>query len=173
MTVVLPPTEPTDPATQIARLERRLAREREARLAAEVIAESGTLALYRQQERLRLVQTIATAANLGDDPAIAFAEALREICAFTGWPIGHVCMFAEDDPTRMVSSGIWYGADEPRLAPFREASAHMIFTEGVGLAGRVLVAKAGVWVEDVTLEASLARAQRRCCAASDQRTLLE
>lgn len=158
MTIAPQRTGQPDPATQIARLERRLAREREARMAAEAIAESGILALYQQQERLRIVQAVATAANLGDDPAIAFAEALREVCAFTGWPVGYVCMFDDDDPSRLVSSGVWYGADEPHLAPFREASAHITFTSGVGLPGRVLAAKAGVWVEDVTLEPNFPRA---------------
>ena len=151
------PASPEDPAAQIARLKRRLAREHQARLAAEAIAESGTLALYRQQERLQLVETIATAANLDDDPEVAFSRALAEICAYTGWPIGHVFMFSEEVPNLLCTSGVWHGADDSALQPFRLATAALTFSPGIGLPGRVLTSRQSVWVEDVTLASNFPR----------------
>lgn len=146
------PSNQTDPAVQIARLERRLAREREARSAAEAIAEKGLLDLYRQQERLRLVVSIAKAANHGDDPAHAFGQALREICDYTGWPTGHVWMFPDDgDQAELCSSGVWHGGEGERLNPFRAASATLAIGPGVGLPGRVLASRQAEWVEDVTV----------------------
>lgn len=155
-----PPTFPgdPDPAARIAQLERRLAREQEARREAEAIAEKGLRDLYHQQERLRLVETIATAANDEEDPAVAFARALKEICTYTGWSTGHVFMFADDDMSCLRSSGVWYGGDDARQAPFREATTAAAFPAGVGLPGRVLESGQAIWVEDVTIDSNFPRA---------------
>jgi signal transduction histidine kinase/ActR/RegA family two-component response regulator len=147
-----------DAAARIARLEARLARERQARAAAERIAEQGMLNLYRHQRRLELLQTVAAAANAVDEPDEAFRLALERICEFTGWPVGHVCMFSHEDASVLCSSGVWFGADDARLAPFREASGSVTFAPGVGLPGRVLASRAPVWIEDVTAEANFPRA---------------
>lgn len=52
----------------LERLERRLQRERAARRAAEAIVEGSTRELFLRAERLRLLETIAVACNLGQDP---------------------------------------------------------------------------------------------------------
>ncbi|AQR62624.1 hypothetical protein BZG35_13940 [Brevundimonas sp. LM2] len=153
-----PFSDPEDPAARIARLESRLARERQARAAAEAIAEQGTLNLYRQQQRLELLQSIATTANSADRPEEAFRLALARICEFTGWPTGHVYNFADGERRVLSSSGIWFGADPERYAPFRAASAETIFESGVGLPGRVLESRAALWLEDVTVEVNFPRA---------------
>lgn len=50
-------------ARELDRLGRRLNRERTARLEAETIAEKGLRELYDNQQQLRLLERIATAAN--------------------------------------------------------------------------------------------------------------
>jgi hypothetical protein len=55
---------PADASSEeIRRLQRRLDRERAARIEAEAIAEAGTLRLFEHQRRLELTQAIATVAN--------------------------------------------------------------------------------------------------------------
>lgn len=148
-----------DPAAQILRLERRLARERTARLAAEAIAEDGMRELYRQQQRLRLVETIATTANLSDTPEAAFRMALDAICEFTGWTIGHVYMFADDvEDGDLIWAGVWNGAEEEALNAFREASAALSFPRGVGLPGRVWESGRACWIEDIAGDENFPRA---------------
>ena len=155
----LPALPPTDPALRLLRLERRLAREREARLAAEAIAEHGLRDLFVQQQRLKLVETIASAANTGDDPAVVFQLALECICEFTGWPTGHVHMFADDDPGGPLrSSGLWCGAEGETYAAFRAASSTMTFDIGQCLPGRVLASGKASWIEDITVDANFPRA---------------
>lgn len=154
--MTLSPEPELDPAEQISRLERRLTRERTARLAAEAIAEQGMRDLYRQQQRLGLVETIATASNLSDTPEAAFGMALDAICDFTGWSSGQVYMFADDAPDGdLVWSGVWRGED--RFADFREASARMSFARGVGLPGRVWASGRACWVEDIERDLNFPR----------------
>lgn len=78
----------------IARLEKQVAREQAARLAAEERAEHAHRALYERQEALRryiayveLLQDITVAANLAKTIDDAYAYALRQICIRDGWPI--------------------------------------------------------------------------------------
>src|SRR5205814_2346639 len=54
---------PGEDAAALARLERRLARERSARLEAEAIAERGLRDLYAKQRQIELLQGITVAAN--------------------------------------------------------------------------------------------------------------
>ncbi len=109
----------TDPnktdLARIARLERRIERERTARQEADAIAERALRDLYREKRRLALVETIAVAANLDDDPTKTFELALRRICEFTGWPVGQVYMFADETDERLRWSGVWYdvAAEKP------------------------------------------------------------
>ncbi|KQW82206.1 response regulator [Brevundimonas sp. Root1279] len=112
--------------------------------------------LYRQQQRLGLVETIATASNLSDTPEAAFGMALDAICDFTGWSSGHVYMFADDAPDGdLVWSGVWRGEDQ--FAAFREASARMSFARGVGLPGRVWESGRACWVEDIERDLNFPR----------------
>ncbi|RZJ03266.1 MAG: response regulator [Brevundimonas sp.] len=153
------PTE-IDPADQLMRLERRLARERTARLAAEAIAEDGMRELYRQQQRLRLVETIATTANLSDTPEAAFRMALDAICDFTGWTIGHVYMFADDvEGGDLIWAGVWNGGEDEALNAFRDASAAVSFAKGVGLPGRVWESGRACWIEDIAGDDNFPRAE--------------
>lgn len=156
---MIQPSPPAlDPAEQLARLERRLARERTARLAAEAIAEQGMRDQYRQQQRLSLVETTATAANLSDNPEKAFGLALDAICAFTGWSSGHVYMFADDAPDGdLVWSGVWRGDES--LEGFRQVSARQTFSRGIGLPGRVWETGRACWVEDIARDLNFPRVQ--------------
>jgi hypothetical protein len=82
---------PADASSEeIRRLQRRLHRERAARIEAEAIAEAGTLRLFEHQRRLELTQAIATAANSMEDPLEAFRFAVERICAHSGFTMGHV-----------------------------------------------------------------------------------
>jgi signal transduction histidine kinase/ActR/RegA family two-component response regulator len=150
---------PVDPANQIARLERRLQRERAARLAAEAIAEQGMRDLYHQQQRTALVETIATAANLSDSPDAAFRFALEAICEFTGWSVGQAYMFPDGfTDGALVWSGVWKGDDSEGLKAFREVSAALSFPRGVGLPGRVWESGRACWIEDIQGEPNFPRA---------------
>lgn len=150
---------PNDPALQVQRLERRLAREREARRAAEGIAESSLRDLYTEQQRLALLETIAAAANFHDDPPQAFAQALRAICDYTGWRVGQAYMFADDAPEGpLVFSHVWHDADPDRRADFRALSEALTFDRGRGLPGRVWETGTACWIEDVVADGNFPRA---------------
>ncbi len=104
-------------------------------------------ALRRETERLKLLQTVAEAANTADEADVAYARALAAVCEHTGWPIGHVYR-RERDTALLVPSDLWYfapGADG-RFDEFRRATALTAWAAGVGLPGRVMASGAPTWL---------------------------
>jgi PAS domain S-box-containing protein len=115
-------------------------------------------ALRQRNALVRLLQVIAVAANEATTVESALEAALEQICAHTGWPIGHACLL---DPQRqaMRSTGIWHIARDGDDGPLRQASADAEFRAGVGLPGRVMATGQSLWAPDVRLDPSFVRAQ--------------
>jgi diguanylate cyclase (GGDEF)-like protein len=132
------------------KLRRRLQRERQARLEAELIAERGLRELYEKQQQLQLLESIADAANGAASVADGLSFTVRSICQFTGWRLGHAYLTAnvEGEP-RLRSTAIWHGADEARFTEFRQVTEAMEFRPGIGLPGRVLASAAPAWITDI------------------------
>ena len=148
-----------DSAAEIARLTRRLEREHRARLDAEKIGEQGLRDLYAQQQRVVLLEQIATAANQSRSVNEAFLLALQHICAFTQWGVGHVYMVAlhgKDHPY-CASTAIWYEENPERNADFRAITEQMDLEPGIGLPGRVYQSAAPLWIADVTADDNFPR----------------
>jgi diguanylate cyclase (GGDEF)-like protein len=141
--------ETCDPA-EFARLERRLERERAARLQMEAVYEQGLRELYLREQELRLLQDVATAANLSRAVREVFQYALARICEYMAWPVGHV-YFVEnhDGTTRLRSTALWHARDPDKIAPFRAMTEARDLAPGEGLAGRVYLSGVATWLSDV------------------------
>ena len=150
----------------LERAQRRLVRERAARLEAEAISERATRDLYEQQQRLVLLRTVAKAANEAASVEDALTTALAAICEHCGWPLGHAWL-READTLR--PTGLWAG-DAARFAAFRAATTDLRLDIGEGLPGRVLAAQGAVWLADFSRVLSLPRAQ--AAGAAGLRTAL-
>jgi signal transduction histidine kinase len=134
--VALPPLIPKARAMLAAALaaEERLEESTRANaaLAAEVeerrIAEA---ALRDQIAYVRLLQTVASAANEEESIEPALETGVRGVCELAGWPIGRVLLAARDGDS-LVDAGIWY-VDEAALGlSAREArSAFASYVEKV------------------------------------------
>src|SRR5262249_55445699 len=79
-------------------------------------------AIGRRTESIQVLRRTAAAANESSSVEQALSVALDEVCALTGWPIGHALLVSRDDPAQLVSSGVWRMTDERRYAAFREAT---------------------------------------------------
>jgi ammonium transporter len=95
-------------------------------------------AIGRRTESLQLLQRTAAAANESSSAEDALATALEEVCAFTGWPVGHAFLVSRDDPDLLTSTGIWRLRDEAHFAEFRAATERERFHTGRGLPGIAL-----------------------------------
>lgn len=154
----LPVEEATflDQTARVDRLERRLARERAARLEAEAIAERGLRDLYDSQRWLILLQRITDGANHASDMRAALDMAVREICSHMGWDFGNAYL-VEAEGREAVACGCWFAAQPDMLFRFVEASRIARFLVGEGLPGRVLVDGATHWIDDVRTDGNFLR----------------
>ena len=134
---------------QIARLGRRLARERNARTTAEGIAERGLRELYLSQQRIDLLHRIAAKANEATDTRAALSHAIAEICNHTGWAFGHAYLVDVADRDKLIAPQIWFAAHPDPLMPFINDTLQRQFIRGVGLPGRVLDTALPIWLVDL------------------------
>lgn len=139
-----------DADEQIARLSRRLVRERNARLAAEDIAERGLRDLFMSQQRIELLQRIAAKANEAVDTRDALTYAISEICTHTGWTFGNAFLVDAANDDLLFAPQIWFAAQPDPLLPFISDTMARQFARGEGLPGRVLESATPIWLEDLS-----------------------
>jgi len=148
---------PTIHSIDLEKLQRRLDRERRARVEAEKIAETGLRELYENQTKLQLLEEVAASANQATTIRESMQFAVDRICAFTGWPVGHVSLTERNGTeSRILPTSIWH-CDSERFKEFREATESMPFSEGTGLPGRVLSSGSVAWINDVTQDGNFPR----------------
>src|ERR1700761_3952546 len=141
-------TEPaTDPDAEIARLRRRLERERATRMEAEAIAEKGLRDLYGRQRQLELLEHIAAASNQMDSVRAMLQFAIERFCDFAGWSLGHAFVRVNGV---LRSADAWYITDPVRTAIFRTVTSAQEFAPGIGLPGMALSSGKPIWIEHLT-----------------------
>jgi diguanylate cyclase (GGDEF)-like protein len=154
-----PATDPCDPA-EFARLKRRLERERATRLELEAVSERGLRELYMREQELRLLQDIATSANLSQSVRDVYQYALTRICEFTAWPVGHIYLVeGQERPLRLRSMALWHLRDQKKFAPFRTRTPACEFAPGEGFPGRVYLSRLPDWFGDVDNDPAFVRRQ--------------
>jgi PAS domain S-box-containing protein len=112
--------------------------------------------LERRAGLIRLLESVAFAANEARSVEEALRSALSLVCAHTGWPAGHA--YLRDDAGVLVPTGYWSMDDSSRFATLREVTAATRFGPGEGVLGRVLSTGEPVWLDDVSTDARYLRA---------------
>lgn len=128
---------------QVLILERRLSRERSARLQAESIAETQTRQLYERNRSLELLSSIAEIGIQALPADTAFGEALQMLCDGTGWDCASIELL---DPTATQAMGATLrgSRDEEQPDPLTRLLGHP-----AGLMSEVLLYNRPCWVEDL------------------------
>ena len=150
-------TVPPSDREVIARLERRAARERNARVEAELIAEKQLRRSYERSREVELFAAIAVIVNDADDALSALgsaAKALRRHCDFA---VSHVLV--PDDDGAFVTSDIWDA--DPTALDFLDlvisATVDERFVPPRGLPGEVAASHLALWLPDLTMAANYPR----------------
>lgn len=115
--------------------------------------------LQKKSALLQLLQEVAVAANESQTIDSALQFAVEQVCAHTGWGIGHAYLPAETTPGNLISSSIWYLRDVKRFSSFRKhTEKRWIVPEGE-LPQRVLETGQPEWVIDMTADPYFSRAK--------------
>jgi signal transduction histidine kinase/DNA-binding response OmpR family regulator len=104
---------------------------------------------------LALLQAVTAAANEATSPAEALQFAVDRICAYTGWPVGHVYLPASDGSDLWGPTTIWHLDPPARFAAFQQATQTAQCTPGEGMIGRVITSGQPEWGVDVVTDTTL------------------
>ena len=109
---------------------------------------------------LELLQAITAAANEATRPETVLQLAVDQICAYTGWPVGHVYLIAPAAAGLWLPSSIWHLATPERFTAFQQATqATPIYTaDERSIIGRVIASGQPAWHGDVTADPTFRRA---------------
>jgi eukaryotic-like serine/threonine-protein kinase len=118
----------------------------------------GEKALKREYSLVRLLHEVTVAAYEAATVDEAMQVAVDRICAYTGWPVGHVYLVDERNPQELTPTSIWH-LDRADFQTFVRVTEETRLAVGVGLPGRVLASKRPYWVMDVTQDANFPRAK--------------
>ena len=113
--------------------------------------------LLRRAREAELLFDISRFAASSSSAEPVLHETLRAICELTGWPVGHALIVPAQTHDELVSSGIWYGPQDPNLDGLRKISATVRFTPGVGLPGVILETGEPAWMSDTDVETAFVR----------------
>jgi len=114
-----------------------------------------TMLVNEEAAIIEILQAIAAAANSAQSIQEAFQICLHRVCAFMGWPIGHVYLRQGDV---LVSSG-WWSDHSQRFACFREQSAALRFAVDDHMIGQVFGSGLSTWLSDLQSENAFSRAR--------------
>jgi len=103
-------------------------------------------ALSEKNKQLELLKDIATTANQASSIAEAMHFAVKRVCEFTGWPLGHA-LIAHAGQQHLASS--WNSVEERGFDDFRAASEASSFSIAADLLGRVIAGAQPIWIRDV------------------------
>jgi signal transduction histidine kinase len=115
--------------------------------------------LGQKSALVEILQRVAVAANQAESLETALQIGIDEVCAYTGWPVGHAYIVAEDGSRELEPCGVWHLDDPTRFATFRKITEETRFRPGVGLPGEVLSTGKPLWIMDVTRHANFPRAK--------------
>jgi len=152
--------------------QRRLERERRARMEAERIAEEATRELYetvvalQRSERelteaaalVNMLQRVTVAANQAAGLDEAARVALAEVCEYAGWPVGH--LYVTDASGVLVPSRVWHLTDPAASERFVTVTEGCPLRAGEGLPGRVLATGRPASICNVHADGNFPRANR-------------
>jgi PAS domain S-box-containing protein len=112
----------------------------------------------RHLQSSELLRRITVAANADANVNQALQFCLDEVCAFTGWPVGHAFVIEEDGSVDLSPTGVWHLDHSGPFERFRTVTENSPLVSGVDLPGRVLAEGKAVWIPDVAKDPDFSRA---------------
>jgi len=105
--------------------------------------------LDRLAALLELIQSIAVAANQAQTFGEALGTALRLVCEYHDWTIGHVYLLAADGSGDFISTGVWHCVSNSRFEDLRRKRIEARFCRGNTPVGRVIETGEALWIDDI------------------------
>jgi signal transduction histidine kinase len=115
------------------------------------------------KDNLLLFMTAAITAEV-DDAEDALLRSVRVICAYLGWPVGHLYRQGDaqpgtNGPRDLLPTGIWHLDDPQEFAAFQRITDQTPIQPGEELPGQVMETGEPVWIHDIRSEPDFLRSR--------------
>lgn len=107
---------------------------------------------------LLLLQQAAVTANQSDTLEEAVTVLLPQLCAHSGWPVGHLFRAVGHQAQLLVPSGVWHLPSADRYRAFQQATHTFSPQTSRSFLGRVVSSGLPCWISDVTEDPNFCRA---------------
>lgn len=97
---------------------------------------------------MQLLRKVAIAANQSHKIEEGIGTAIRAVCDYTGWQVGHAYVYSEEKKA-LVHLDVWTLPEDNAYTPFRATSEAMQFEPGQGFIGEVYKDATPMWILDV------------------------
>jgi two-component system sensor histidine kinase/response regulator len=121
----------------------------------------------RKSTLVQLLQAVTVAANGSSSIEHTALTCLDQICAYTGWPVGHAYLRANGSADELTPAGLWHLADA-RFEAFRDVSDHSGFSSRTGVPGRVAASSEARWIAKLAEEEPMSKGTREAVKAGLQ-----
>ncbi|NNE83948.1 MAG: PAS domain-containing protein [Alphaproteobacteria bacterium] len=105
--------------------------------------------LQEQNTALQLIQKLTLSGDTAGTADDVLLTCLREICEFTGWPIGHAHLPDEDIPDEFTSAEIWHSQSQANLKNFFDVTEITNFTLPEEIITGILADQKPRWISDI------------------------
>ncbi|MFQ5579260.1 MAG: EAL domain-containing protein [Nitrospiria bacterium] len=113
--------------------------------------------LDQERSFVQLLELVTVAANEATTVEEAISVVVYQVCAHTGWPVGHAFLKAGAESGELYPTDVWH-MDHPQLYDsLRKITESPSFSAEAGLPGRVLSTGNPVFIEDVASDSKLPR----------------
>ena len=106
---------------------------------------------------LALIQDVTRAANEAPSSAAALQYAVDRLCAYAGWPVGHVYLAVAPGANRWAPTTLWHLDVPERFTAFQQATQVLEVAAGEGLIGRVGARGQPEWQREVATDPTVER----------------
>jgi len=137
------------PEQRIARLEKRLQRERAARTQAEALAEEITRDLYERNRQLELLGAVSNVAIRQLPGEAIFNQCLAHVCQALEWDFARIVLLEPDAVASFSAASLGYDRSPDHDRQILHAAVSALLGDPDGVAGEAMRHQQICWVENV------------------------
>ena len=122
-------------------------------------------ALRKEAALVELLQSVTVAANRSSSIEETARVCLDRICSYLGWPVGHVCLRADNAAGELITIRLWRLGGGSRFEAFRDASDHSRSAPSTGPPDLVPASGESRWVVNLADEEPMSHQTRAAVEA--------
>ena len=111
----------------------------------------------RKEELIFLLKEFTSSANESRNLDDVLFKALKTVCDFTNWPVGHVYFPDPADSEKLVPSKIWYIEGDSEFQTLQDITARTNFKFGEGLPGVAWKEQTAIWANEFNIDVNFVR----------------